>query len=112
MNTDLDALRAMGATCDELEVTLTRLQRYRNEQVRRLFEAGHSAIQLGKTLGFSRGRIYQIIHEPESGDEYDYANFADHVAELWADAFDRWESAEFAGSPDDYFNLGEAVSGP
>lgn len=114
LNTDLDVLRGLCESVDELERTVAKLRRFRDERMRALRDEGYSVIRLATATQMGRSRVYQIVDAPSiAGDEEDqaeaYRHWSEHVEDLLIEAHERWADNGYAGSPDDYFALGEIV---
>lgn len=103
----LDRLRSISATVIELRKATYSAEALRDELVRELFKSGnHSAINLAKVIGSTRGRIYQIIDEPyPEAEDTEFAAFAERFDAAIEHAVEEYFRAGSEGSVDDFFPL-------
>lgn len=103
----LDRLRNISSTVLELRRATLSAEALRDQLVRDLFASGnHSAINLAKIIGATRGRIYQIIDEPRpDAEDTEYAAFAERFDAAIEHAVDEYLHAGSEGSVDDFFPL-------
>lgn len=103
----LDKLRNISSTLVELRKATDSAEALRDELVRELYKSGkHSAINLAKAGGFTRGRIYQIMREvPVDAEDTEFAAFAERFDAAVEHAADEYFRAGSEGSVDDFFPL-------
>ena len=106
------AARLIGATSTAAAAVQAadRLVAYRDRIVREARAAGVSAIDIGKVIGVSRPRVYQILESPGPGDDWwEHEQFEEEMRQRWDEAIWRWQEEGEHGDPSEYFPLPQAV---
>jgi hypothetical protein len=102
--------RLVGATsvAEAARAAADRLADYRDDIVRQARSVGVPAARIAALTGLSRPRVYQILNAPHPDDDTANAEFAMEMDALWVRAVDEWDAEGCQGSPEEYFDLGEA----
>lgn len=107
---ELDQLRALGASLEDLRKTTRRVEALRDNLLRDMRTRGVSAIALAQAAELVRSRVYQILEAPpENADDYDMALFAERFDAALDMAVTEWLERGQVGSPEDFFPLEQLV---
>lgn len=110
---DLEHLRTVAVSVEELRRATSRLEAYRDDMIRRLRSEGRSAIKLATVADLNRSRIYVILEAPGRGaDDYHFADFAERLDEIWVETVNNWLDGGGVGDVEDYFPLEKLVERP
>jgi DNA invertase Pin-like site-specific DNA recombinase len=93
-----EAIR-LSERLDEIRAVAKQVEAARDAAIRRAASEGVSRVQLAKSLGLARSRLYVVLNEPSEDDEDLY----EWLANQEEAAHERWFANGQEGAPDDYW---------
>lgn len=106
LDLQIEHLRSLSITINELREILSNVEGLRGELMREMKREGYPAVELASVADVSRARAYQIFDEPgPDADDDEYAEMAQRLEGAWEYAVESWAQHGEAGTPDDFFPL-------